>query len=99
MAEAEILELFELHYSDLKLLASSSSSSKEDVERLETIRANIMESLGPRGPGLLSVTGVPKAPILRRNLLPLARNLALLNRDHRKRIFKVNPFFLYPKPY
>ncbi|XP_031267065.1 uncharacterized protein LOC116125491 [Pistacia vera] len=91
MAEAEILELFELRYSDLKLLASSSSSSsssKEDVERLETIRANIMESLGPRGPGLLSITGVPKASNLRRNLLPLARKLALLNPDHRKRIFK-----------
>ncbi|KAL5792870.1 hypothetical protein ACOSP7_001464 [Xanthoceras sorbifolium] len=91
MAEAEILELYELHYSDLKLLSSGSgtaSSSTQEPERLETIKTSIMEALGPRGPGLLSVTGVPNASILRRNLLPLARKLSLLNADDRKRIFK-----------
>ncbi|KAK2648401.1 hypothetical protein Ddye_015890 [Dipteronia dyeriana] len=87
MAEVEIVELYELHYSDLKLLSSGSSSTQE-LERLETVKTNIMEALGPKGPGLLSICGLTNASILRRNLLPLARNLALLNPDHRKRIFK-----------
>ncbi|KAK1587247.1 hypothetical protein Q3G72_011042 [Acer saccharum] len=93
MEEAEIVELYELHYSDLKLLSSGSgsgsgSSSTQELERLETIKTSIMEALGPKGPGLLSICGLTNASILRRNLLPLARNLALLNPDHRNRIFK-----------
>ncbi|KAH9785743.1 Fe2OG dioxygenase domain-containing protein [Citrus sinensis] len=47
-----------------------------------------MENLGPGGPGLLSITSVPNASIHRRNLLPLARKLALLNPDDRKRLLK-----------
>ncbi|KAG5250564.1 2-oxoglutarate (2OG) and Fe(II)-dependent oxygenase superfamily [Salix suchowensis] len=47
-----------------------------------------METLGPTGPGLLSITGVPKASILRQRLLPLARKLALLDHDRRKHILK-----------
>nr|GEW10186.1 2-oxoglutarate (2OG) and Fe(II)-dependent oxygenase superfamily protein [Tanacetum cinerariifolium] len=49
----------------------------------------IMKNLGPSGPGLLAVTGVPIASDLRGTLLPLARKLALLNNDDRKRVLKV----------
>nr|GEY41257.1 2-oxoglutarate (2OG) and Fe(II)-dependent oxygenase superfamily protein [Tanacetum cinerariifolium] len=48
----------------------------------------IMKNLGPSGPGLLAVTGVPIASDLRETLLPLARKLALLNNDDRKRVLK-----------
>lgn len=90
MAGAEILELYELPYSDLKLLCldNTFSSSTEEIKRLETIKTSVMENLGPSGPGLLSVTSVPNASIHRRNLLPLARKLALLNPDDRKRVLK-----------
>lgn len=93
MAEAEILELYELPYSDLKLLCldNTCSSSTEEIKRLETIRTSVMENLGPGGPGLLSITSVPNASIHRRNLLLLARKLALLNPDDRKRLLKVTP--------
>ncbi|KAL9430987.1 hypothetical protein AB3S75_026225 [Citrus x aurantiifolia] len=90
MAEAEILELYELPYSDLKLLCldNTCSLSTEEIKRLETIRTSVMENLGPGGPGLLSITSVPNASIHRRNLLLLARKLALLNPDDRKRLLK-----------
>lgn len=93
MAEAEILELYELPYSDLKLLCldNTCSSSTEEIKRLETVRTSVMENLGPGGPGLLSITSVPNASIHRRNLLLLARKLALLNPDDRKRLLKVTP--------
>ncbi|CAK7346536.1 unnamed protein product [Dovyalis caffra] len=87
MEEAGVLDLYELHYSDL-LLLSSTSPLPEEVERVETIKKTIMENLGPTGPGLLSITGVPKASILRQRLLPLARKLALLDHDRRKHILK-----------
>lgn len=79
----EILDLYEIQYSDLKLLSSPSlhPSSSHQLN-------SIMENLGPGGPGLLAVTGVPKASLLRRKLLPLARKLALLNPDDRKHILK-----------
>ncbi|KAK9281073.1 hypothetical protein L1049_003966 [Liquidambar formosana] len=91
MEEAGTLELYELHYSDLMSLSSdrlSSSSSSEELERLESISRTITETLGPSGPGLLSITGVPNISNLRHYLLPLARKLALLNNDDRKRVLK-----------
>ncbi|WCJ21573.1 2-oxoglutarate (2OG) and Fe(II)-dependent oxygenase superfamily protein [Euphorbia peplus] len=88
MEEVEVLELYELHYSDLITLSTSSSSLSCDESRLERIRRSLLETLAPQGSGLLSITGVPKASLLRRNLLPLARHLALLDPDCRKRLLK-----------
>ncbi|XP_050888414.1 uncharacterized protein LOC127093518 [Lathyrus oleraceus] len=73
MEECEVIDLYELHYSDL------SSSTKVD---------SIMEALGANGPGLLAVTGIPNSSNLRSYLLPLARNLSLLDRLTRNRILK-----------
>uniref|UniRef100_A0A7C9ERC5 Uncharacterized protein n=1 Tax=Opuntia streptacantha TaxID=393608 RepID=A0A7C9ERC5_OPUST len=100
--DREILEPYELLCSDLislssidNVLDSSSSSSSSspsnngEIERLEAVRRAIMEALGPTGPGLLAITGVPNAAHLRRTLLPLGRDLALLNNDDRKRILTV----------
>lgn len=98
--EREIMEPYELHYYDLlslssvdAILPSSSSSSSSspaikegDIEQLEAVSKAIMEALGPTGSGLLAITGVPNAAELRNTLLPLARDLALLNDDDRKRI-------------
>ncbi|CAI0434102.1 unnamed protein product [Linum tenue] len=100
MEEGEVLELYELHYSDLMAMSSDltahpnqlnhdlSTPSPEERRRLETVRRSVMETLGPTGSGLLSITGVPNASLLRRRLLPLARKLALLDNDQRKRILK-----------
>lgn len=78
-------ELYELHYSDLMLVSEQLSQSRQIGE--------IMKALGPTGPGLLSITGVPNPTTsLRRHLLPLARSLALLSPDHRLRILKVSLF-------
>ncbi|XP_059438358.1 uncharacterized protein LOC132171139 isoform X2 [Corylus avellana] len=93
MEEAEVLELYELQYSDLMLLSStitpsSLSLAEEERESLKLICRDVMEALGPTGPGLLSISGVPDASTLRRDLLPLAHRLALLNPDDRKRILK-----------
>ncbi|EXB64215.1 hypothetical protein L484_002348 [Morus notabilis] len=89
--EAEILDLYELPYSDLVFLSSdyakSSSMSTEELQRLDLTRRSIMEALGPMGPGLLSVVDVPNAAALRRDL-PLARDLSLLDAESRKRILK-----------
>ncbi|KAK8509931.1 hypothetical protein V6N13_093770 [Hibiscus sabdariffa] len=84
MEGSEILQLYEIQYSDLMLLSSSSSSSScsHYQERM------IMENLGPMGPGLLAVTNVPDASLLRRKLLPLARKLAILCPEDRKRILR-----------
>ncbi|KAL9667769.1 hypothetical protein QQ045_002135 [Rhodiola kirilowii] len=93
--EPAILTLFEVQYSDLMLLASdstldsSSDLSSAERQRLDSISSTIMKALGPTGPGLLSIAGVPNSSILRRKMLPLARKLALLNHDDRKRILKV----------
>ncbi|XP_020202380.2 uncharacterized protein LOC109788129 [Cajanus cajan] len=76
MEEAEMIDLYEVDYEDL---CSPSSSTKVD---------SIMEALGPSGPGLLAVTGVPNASNLRSHLLPLARSLALLDRETRKLVLK-----------
>ena len=86
------LEIYELRYLDLFLLSTHchSSSSLQDNERIESITKSIFEALGPSGPGLLAITGVPNSSVLRRTLLPLARKLALLNPDDRKRILKVS---------
>ncbi|PPS07751.1 hypothetical protein GOBAR_AA12911 [Gossypium barbadense] len=74
----EILQLYEIPYSDLLLLSSSSASCSHYQERM------IMKNLGPTGPGLFAITNVPDASLLRRKLLPLARKLALLSPDDRK---------------
>ncbi|KAG9451922.1 hypothetical protein H6P81_004826 [Aristolochia fimbriata] len=88
-AEAEILRPFELRFSDLLLLSSSSSSiSLAEVERLENVTRSVLENLGPEGPGLLSITGVPDASVLRGRLLPLARRLALLSYEDCRRVLK-----------
>ncbi|KAM6558704.1 hypothetical protein CsatA_027943 [Cannabis sativa] len=93
MEKAEGFELFELHYSDLLILSSdyvqSPSSSPAELQRLDIVKRHIMETLGPMGPGLLSVSGVPNYSVLR-HCLPLARNLALLDSDQRNRILKDN---------
>ncbi|XP_027938120.1 VAN3-binding protein-like isoform X2 [Vigna unguiculata] len=76
MVEAETIGLYELEYSDL---CAPSNSSTVD---------SIMEALGPSGPGLLAINGVPNASKLRSHLLPLARTLALLPQDTRKLVLK-----------
>ncbi|XP_010523684.1 PREDICTED: uncharacterized protein LOC104801985 isoform X2 [Tarenaya hassleriana] len=92
MEEAEILELYELSYMDLVLLShpekALSSSSPGDRKKHQLISRDVLEALGPTGPGLLCITGVPRAAVLRHRLLPLARKLALLDPDTRKRILK-----------
>lgn len=90
--EAEILVPFELQFSDLLTLSNptpTSSLSSDEITRLESISSSVMKALGPSGPGLLSIAGVPKADELRRTLLPLARKLALLENRDRARILKV----------
>lgn len=82
MEGSEILQLYEIQYSDLMLLSSSSSSCLHHQEEM------IMENLGRMGPGLLSITNVPDVSHLRRKLLPLARNLSLLCPEDRKRILR-----------
>ncbi|KAK2401710.1 2-oxoglutarate (2OG) and Fe(II)-dependent oxygenase superfamily protein [Trifolium repens] len=77
MEECDVIDLFELHYSDLS--PSSLSSTKVD---------SIMEALGANGPGLLAVTGIPNISNFRSYLLPLARKLSLLDRQTRNRILK-----------
>ncbi|KAF3436257.1 hypothetical protein FNV43_RR23349 [Rhamnella rubrinervis] len=88
--DVEVVDLYDLRYSDLVLLSSgqvASSSSSEELDRLDLVRRQIMEALGPAGPGLLAISGVPNASALRRHL-PLARKLTFLDADHRKRILK-----------
>ncbi|CAN4093743.1 unnamed protein product [Withania somnifera] len=75
-----VVELYELHYSDLMQLPSQESN--------DSIAKSVMENLGPEGPGLVAITGVPQASVLRSTLLPLARKVALLNNEHRKRLLK-----------
>ncbi|KAJ0255023.1 2-oxoglutarate [Hirschfeldia incana] len=75
--EAEILEPYQLSFSDLL-----------DRKRCQLISRNVMEALGPNGPGLLCITGVLGSALLRRKLLPMARKLALLDPDKRNRILK-----------
>ncbi|KAK2987150.1 hypothetical protein RJ640_019710 [Escallonia rubra] len=84
----EILEPYQLGYSDLMLLSSSFSLEPEEMERMQSVTRKIMENLGPTGPGLIAVTGVPGGSTLRQYLLPLARKLALLNNEDRKRLLK-----------
>ncbi|KAL1197613.1 hypothetical protein V5N11_007167 [Cardamine amara subsp. amara] len=88
MAEAEILQPFELSFSDLLLSSRFHSSSPRDRKRCQWISRNVMEALGPTGPGLLCITGVLGSALLRRKLLPMARKLALLDPDKRNRILK-----------
>lgn len=86
-----MLELYQLDYSDLMLLSSakdSSSSSFQQIQRLQSITQTVMENLGPTGPGLIAIKSVPVASSLRRSLLPLSRKLALLNYEDQKRILK-----------
>lgn len=93
MEETEILELYALEYSDLVLFSSTNASSisPEKLDKVESMTKTIMETLGAKGPGLLAITGVPNASKLRKEFLPLARELALLDHESRKRILKVAP--------
>ncbi|KAL8530507.1 hypothetical protein ACS0TY_007517 [Phlomoides rotata] len=85
----EILELYELQYSDLMaLLSDQNPASYEEIQRLESISKAIMQNLGRHGPGLLSINGFPVARSITQNLLPVARKLALLNNEDRTRILK-----------
>ncbi|CAN6439652.1 unnamed protein product [Victoria cruziana] len=89
--DAGILNAFELRYSDLVLLSSSSSPPSMSVasqEWLDSISRRVVETLGPGGHGLLAVTGVPNAGEISRKLLFFARKLALLDDDRRRRILK-----------
>lgn len=88
----DTIDLFQLQYSDLLLLSAEEvTASPDEIRRLELISDEIMHEIGPNGPGLLSVIGVPKARVLRQALLPLARKISLLSNDDRKRILKVKP--------
>ncbi|KZV22530.1 hypothetical protein F511_09052 [Dorcoceras hygrometricum] len=85
----DTIDLFHLRYSDLvQLSADEIPESPGENHRLQLISDQIMHNLGPNGPGLLSIIGVPKAQLLRQTLLPLARKLALLSNNDRKRILK-----------
>ncbi|XP_006838976.2 uncharacterized protein LOC18429630 [Amborella trichopoda] len=100
--EKDVLELVQLQYDDLILLSQSSFSpshspssspklsypAREESERLDAVFKTVMETLGPEGPGLIAITGVPNAGAMRRRLLPLARKLALLNNKDRHCILK-----------
>lgn len=94
-AEPELIQLYDLPFSDLRRLSTSHDDaafqcpSDGDCSRLECVSASVMEALGPSGPGLLSVSGVPSASSLRRSLLPLALNLSLLHPRDRASLLKV----------
>ncbi|KAG6488087.1 hypothetical protein ZIOFF_056845 [Zingiber officinale] len=89
MAARSILEPLEICFSDLQLMSSHSPQlSPAELSRIESLTAAVMQALGPSGPGLLVITGVPRAPGLRRDLLPLARKIALLGRKDRARVLK-----------
>lgn len=89
-----LLHPYELQFSDLLLLSSdeplSSSSDVQEIQRLELITTCILENLGPNGPGLLAITGVPAASSLRSSLLRLAPKLALLDFRDLNRLLKEN---------
>ncbi|XP_057800985.1 uncharacterized protein LOC131016320 [Salvia miltiorrhiza] len=84
MEENEILELYHLQYADLMALLSHQNPPSNDEIQLSL---SIMQNLGPKGPGLISIGGVPAARASQ-TLLLLARKLALLSNDDRKRILK-----------
>ncbi|XP_076937896.1 uncharacterized protein LOC143605799 [Bidens hawaiensis] len=86
--EIETLELYNLQYSDLMALSSSAHQLPTSYEYLESVMSTIMKNLGPSSPGLLAITGVPDASDIRRKLLSMARKLALLNNEDRKRVLK-----------
>ncbi|XP_010512741.1 PREDICTED: uncharacterized protein LOC104788668 isoform X1 [Camelina sativa] len=87
MAETEILEPYQVSFLDLVRLLSRFQSPR-DRKRFQCISRKVMSALGPTGPGLLCITGVLGSALLRRQLLPMARKLALLNPDKRVRILK-----------
>ncbi|XP_078436291.1 2-oxoglutarate (2OG) and Fe(II)-dependent oxygenase superfamily protein [Wolffia australiana] len=89
MATEEILEPFELNFSDLLRFSSSPLSDSSSPDCLDSVYDGVMEALGPLGPGLLCVAGVPlDFNLLRQKILPLARKLALLSSGDRDRILK-----------
>lgn len=73
----EILELVQIDYSHL----IDPSLENKCIQ-------NVMEALGPGGPGLMAVTGVPCVEALRITLLPLSRKLALMDDTQRRCILK-----------
>eukprot|EP00249_Psilotum_nudum_P019324 c27194_g1_i1 orf=1434-3071(+) len=60
----------------------------DDAASSPPLLSHILASLGPHGPGLLAVTGIPALVNLRKALLPLARTLALLPAANRASILK-----------
>lgn len=77
MEKLEILELAQVDYSHL----IDPSLENKCIQ-------NVMEALGPGGPGLMAVTGVPGVEALRITLLPLSRKLALMDDTQRRCILK-----------
>lgn len=73
----EILELVQIDYSHL----IDPSLENKCIQ-------NVMEALGPGGPGLMAVTGIPSVEALRLTLLPLSRKLALMDDTQRRCILK-----------
>ena len=59
------------------------------VDEEEGIRSRFMEAMGPSGPGLVGVHGIPNLHSLRQALLPLAPILALSSHQERSTILKV----------
>ncbi|XP_015697393.1 uncharacterized protein LOC102718870 isoform X2 [Oryza brachyantha] len=85
IALATALDIAELPFSDLLLLASP---DLPDGDRRSRLLATVATSLGRRGSGLLAITNVPRAGALRRRLLPLARRLAVMDHPSRSQLLK-----------
>ncbi|XP_059065453.1 uncharacterized protein LOC131041914 [Cryptomeria japonica] len=73
--KADILELLEIDY--CRLISESNECT-----------GDVMKALGPEGPGLLAITGVPNAQSLTNTLLSFARKLALMDDTQRRHILK-----------
>ncbi|GLJ05122.1 hypothetical protein SUGI_0011560 [Cryptomeria japonica] len=74
--KADILELLEIDY--CRLISESNECT-----------GDVMKALGPEGPGLLAITGVPNAQSLTNTLLSFARKLALMDDTQRRHILKI----------
>eukprot|EP01018_Ginkgo_biloba_P021578 Gb_36428 [translate_table: standard] len=90
--KSEIIQLLQVDYSELIQASSVTESGHANIIEASTLKnkcmESIMEALGPKGPGLLSITGVHNVEALRSTLLPLARKLALMADADRRRILK-----------
>lgn len=63
--------------------------SAKEVQKGQEVLSTLMAALGPDGPGLVAVTGVPHYERLREELLPRARDLALMPRPDQIAVLKV----------